>query len=260
MSTKVWKIIMGVSLVAIVVSGIAVFTLSREYADGINQYKNLEQYVDIEAEPATDEEAVETDATEETPIISLNIDVDFEKLKSINEDFKGWLYYEPLDLSYPIVRGNDNDYYTKYTFEKEQNSSGAIFMDFLNKPDFSDLNVLIYGHNMRNGTMFGSTKKLLNDTSIIDENPYFYIITEDEIRQYRIFATYITGQNSQVYDLIKTEEAQQELLDYIAQQNTYKCDVEVTPQDKIVTLSTCHGLHSSNRTIIEGVLVAEQKN
>ena len=84
MSTKVWKIIMGVSLVAIVVSGIAVFTLSREYADGINQYKNLEQYVDIEAEPATDEEAVETDATEETPIISLNIDVDFEKLTGLD--------------------------------------------------------------------------------------------------------------------------------------------------------------------------------
>lgn len=254
MNSKIWKIVLAISLVVMVISGINIIRLSREYQKGINEYAQLEQYVSIQEE--TEGEGTEVEGEKKDSKIPVSIEVDQEKLLAINEDFTGWLYYEPLKINYPVVRGNDNDYYTHYTFENEKNNSGAIFMDFLNKPDFSNYNTIIYGHNMRNGTMFGSLKKLLSDDTILEENPYFYIFTEDKVYMYEIFAVYITNANSQTYDLIDDEETQEDYLTYISETASWLSEKEVTAQDKIVTLSTCHGLHSNNRTVVHGVLIA----
>lgn len=262
MSNRIWKIILAVSLIIVVVSGINVFRLSREYQKGINEYEKLEQYVSLEKnpteKPAKNQQAQDVQEEEQESRIPVSVDVKYDELKGINEDFVGWLYYEPLEISYPIVRGNDNDYYTQYTFENVKNSSGAIFMDFLNRKDYSDFNTIIYGHNMRNGTMFGSLKKLLNDQEIIEENPYYYIFTEDKAYMYEIFAVYITTADSKTYDLIENEEGGEEYLNFIDETAVYRSDKEVTVSDRITTLSTCHGLHSNNRTIVHGVLIAEE--
>lgn len=247
-----------VSLAAVVISGINVFRLSREYQKGINEYQQLESYASVKEEAPVQEESTEAEETEEKSLIPVSVDIQYDELKKINEDFAGWLYYEPLDISYPIVRGNDNDYYTHYTFEGEKNSSGAIFMDFLNKTDYSDYNTIVYGHNMRNGTMFGSLKKMLNDFSIQEENPNFYVFTEDKAYMYEIFAVYLTQADSRTYDLIRNEEEQQGFLDYVDEAATWRSDKVVSASDKVMTLSTCHGLHSNNRTIILGVLVASE--
>lgn len=258
MKNKLWLIVLIVSLTAVVVSGINVFRLSREYQKGINEYQQLESYASVKEETPVQEESIEAEETEEKSLIPVSVDIQYDELKKINEDFAGWLYYEPLDISYPIVRGNDNDYYTHYTFEGEKNSSGAIFMDFLNKTDYSDYNTIVYGHNMRNGTMFGSLKKMLNDFSIQEENPNFYVFTEDKAYMYEIFAVYLTQADSRTYDLIRNEEEQQGFLDYVDETATWRSDKVVSASDKVMTLSTCHGLHSNNRTIILGVLVASE--
>ena len=258
MKNKLWLIVLIVSLAAVVVSGINVFRLSREYQKGINEYQQLESYASVKEETPVQEESTEAEETEEESLIPVSVDIQYDELKKINEDFAGWLYYEPLDISYPIVRWNDNDYYTHYTFEGEKNSSGAIFMDFLNKTDCSDYNTIVYGHNMRNGTMFGSLKKMLNDSSIQEENPNFYVFTEDKAYMYEIFAVYLTQADSRTYDLIRNEEEQQGFLDYVEETATWRSDKVVSASDKVMTLSTCHGLHSNNRTIILGVLVASE--
>lgn len=258
MKNKLWLIVLIVSLAAVVVSGINVFRLSREYQKGINEYQQLESYASVKEEAPVQEESTEAEETEEESLIPVSVDIQYDELKKINEDFAGWLYYEPLDISYPIVRGNDNDYYTHYTFEGEKNSSGAIFMDFLNKTDCSDYNTIVYGHNMRNGTMFGSLKKMLNDSSIQEENPNFYVFTEDKAYMYEIFAVYLTQADSRTYDLIRNEEEQQGFLDYVDETATWRSGKVVSASDKVMTLSTCHGLHSNNRTIILGVLVASE--
>ena len=258
MKNKLWLIVLIVSLAAVVISGINVFRLSREYQKGINEYQQLESYASVKEEAPVQEESTEAEETEEKSLIPVSVDIQYDELKKINEDFAGWLYYEPLDISYPIVRGNDNDYYTHYTFEGEKNSSGAIFMDFLNKTDYSDYNTIVYGHNMRNGTMFGSLKKMLNDFSIQEENPNFYVFTEDKAYMYEIFAVYLTQADSRTYDLIRNEEEQQGFLDYVDEAATWRSDKVVSASDKVMTLSTCHGLHSNNRTIILGVLVASE--
>lgn len=262
MKNKIWGIILVASLVVIAISGINIFKLSSEYRKGINEYKALEQYATVEAADVLPEKVItdtEGEVTEEKESqIPVSILLNHTYLRSVNEDFKGWLYYEPLELSYPVVRGNDNDHYTHYTFENEKNSSGAIFMDFLNKPDFSDYNTIIYGHNMRNGTMFGSLKKLLNDEELIKEDPYFYVFTEEKSYMYEIFAVYITKASSHTYDLIDSPEAQEEYLAYIEDTATWHSGKEITGEDKIVTLSTCHGVQSNNRTVVHGVLVVEE--
>lgn len=258
MRDKIYRVILAGSLVLIVVASVNIFLLTREYRAGIEEYKDLEQYIEVVEEPETEQVAAQEYEEVKESVIPVSLDIDFDKLKEINGDLVGWLYYEPLEISYPIVRGNDNDYYTQYTFEQEKNTSGAIFMDFLNRTDLSDYNTIIYGHNMRNGTMFGSLKKLLNDASYVEEDPYFYIFTRDKAFMYEIASVYITNQKSDTYNLIETEENQKEYIDYILENSTWLWDKEILPQDKIVTLSTCHGLHSTNRTVVHGVLVASE--
>ena len=275
MKKRIWKIVLIASLILIVISTANIIILSREYQRGINTYANLEKYANVtqaSASLATDYDASSGDSSEDNAKgeltaqeeknsqPSVNLDIDYDALSEINSDFVGWIYYEPLEINYPIVLGNDNDYYTHYTFEKEKNSSGAIFMDFLNKADFSQFNTIIYGHNMRNGTMFGSLKKLLNNNSIIEDDPYIYIFTKEKIMMYEICAAYITDISSQTYDLTQTSEEQESYLKYIQETADYYWDspmLENTPSEDIhlITLSTCHGLHSQNRTVIHGVLV-----
>lgn len=275
MKKLIWKIVLAASLLLMVVAATNIVLLSREYQKGINTYANLEKYATVtqdsgqaaqgtqeiadKADAGTTEEASE-EITEE-PQLAAALDIDYDALTKINGDFVGWIYYAPLELSYPIVRGTDNDYYTQYTFENVRNSSGAIFMDFLNKPDFSHFNTIIYGHNMKNGTMFGSLKKLLNDPSMIEEDPYIYIFTKDKIMMYEICAAYITDVSSHTYDLAQTAEEQADYVEYIRDAaDCYRNDTILNGllagDVKLITLSTCHGLHTSNRTVIHGVLAA----
>lgn len=274
MKRLVWKIVLAASLVLMVVASVNIVILSREYQKGINTYEKLGEYVTVAETSAetvvetSDETAQEpSETTEQEPEeskIEVALDIDVDALSKINEDFVGWIYYEPLELSYPIVRGTDNDYYTHYTFENEKNSSGAIFLDFLNKPDFSHFNTIIYGHNMRNGTMFGSLKKLLNDNTIVEEDPYLYVFTEDQVMMYEIFALYVTKDSSHTYDLTQTAEEQQQYVEYIKETADYyrelpELETPLAEKTKLVTLSTCHGKHGSgNRTVVHAVLIAQE--
>lgn len=274
MKRLVWKIVLAASLVLMVVASVNIVILSREYQKGINTYEKLGEYVTVaetsaEAVAETSDETAQepSETTEQEPEeskIEVALDIDVDALSKINEDFVGWIYYEPLELSYPIVRGTDNDYYTHYTYENEKNSSGAIFLDFLNKPDFSHFNTIIYGHNMRNGTMFGSLKKLLNDNTIVEEDPYLYVFTEDQVMMYEIFALYVTKDSSHTYDLTQTAEEQQQYVEYIKETADYyrelpELETPLAEGTKLVTLSTCHGKHGSgNRTVVHAVLIAQE--
>ena len=88
-------------------------------------------------------------------------EVDFEELQKMNSDVIGWIEVEAIpEISYPIVRGEDNDYYLHRTFKKANNSAGSIFVDYRNGQYFGDCNTIVYGHNMKNGSMFGKLKWL----------------------------------------------------------------------------------------------------
>lgn len=111
--------------------------------------------------------------------------VDFESLKKVNEDIIGWIRVNALDISYPIAQSTNNDYYLHRTFERVDNFAGCIFMEYQNHSDFSDKNTIIYGHNMKNGSMFGTLRKFYED-EVYEKAPYFWIYTPDKIYRYDI--------------------------------------------------------------------------
>ncbi|MCR4850568.1 MAG: class B sortase [Lachnospiraceae bacterium] len=275
----IYKIVLGVALVGIVGCLTGVIVTLKQYSDSKKTYSDLNKMVKVETAAIPDQtvperaipvENDEIETPEEAPAqeeftIPVSIDVDFDSLKSINKDVIGWIVYEPIELSYPVVKDKGDDFYEHYSFDLEKNLAGAIFLDYICKPDLSGFNSIIYGHNMRNGTMFGSLKKLLQDQSLIEQDPYFYIFTEDETYMYRIVCTYLTNQNSKTYELNFDYELSdmQAYVDYMKEVGQYKDEAffnePVTEDLRMVTLSTCHGLHSKERTVIHGVLVAQQK-
>lgn len=275
----IYKIVLGVALVGIVGCLTGVIVTLKQYSDSKKTYSDLNKMVKVETASIPDQtiperaipvENDQTETPEEAPAqeeftIPVSIDVDFDSLKLINKDVIGWIVYEPIELSYPVVKDKGDDFYEHYSFDLEKNLAGAIFLDYICKPDLSGFNSIIYGHNMRNGTMFGSLKKLLQDQSLIEQDPYFYIFTEDEAYMYRIVCTYLTNQNSKTYELNFDYELSdmQAYVDYMKEVGQYKDEAffnePVTEDLRMVTLSTCHGLHSKERTVIHGVLVAQQK-
>lgn len=196
----------------------------------------------------------DTGETEKIKLYYMKNPVDFESLKEINEDIIGWLKIGALDISYPIAQGEDNDYYLHRTFAGEDNFAGCIFMDYQNSPDLTDDNTIIYGHNMKNGSMFGMLKHFLND-GVYDSDEYFWIFTPDRIYKYHIFNCTTVGAVSSTYTLkFASDEDFQDYLDVAAAQSQVDSShVEVTSDDTIVTLSTCTG-DSSTRFVVQGKL------
>ena len=229
------------------------------------------------------ETEIETDAEGKTTVKAypvLKNPVDFESLKKVNEDIIGWIRVNALDISYPIAQSTDNDYYLHRTFERVDNFAGCIFMEYQNHSDFSDKHtfgqeenaagtlfvdsnitdgmdarhVIIYGHNMKNGSMFGTLRKFYED-EVYEKAPYFWIYTPDKIYRYDIFSCAEVAVDSLAYQITFSEEGSfEKYIDDAYSRSVVKGnDIKVTAEDKIVTLSTCTG-NESTRFIVQGKL------
>lgn len=242
-------IILVLALAVFCYAAYNLFHIYTEYKKGTDEYNHIEQMAVTEREP----NLVEMD-TPETPSLLAPIDVDFAALRSVNEDVIGWIYIEALDgISYPVVQGDDNSQYLHTTYEKNYNFAGTIFVDYENSPDFSDCNTLVYGHNMKNGSMFGQLKNFVKDEAAYQKSKYFWILTPDKDYRYEIVAAYTTAVDSDTYTLFKGPG--EEFLQYL---NTIKgySEIQTDPgnlniKDKIVTLSTCTG-DEATRFVVQG--------
>ena len=182
------------------------------------------------------------------------IDVDFESLQQINPDVVAWIYVEGTDISYPILYSGDDETYLRTTMEGESAKAGSIFLEGYNYPDFTDSHSIIYGHNMRNLSMFGTLKYYKSEEGYLDEHRYFQIITPDSKMRYEIFSYFDTEAASWVYAVPYSDC--EEFDDYISEllRHSYEVvDTEaVTSADRVVTLSTCST--SGMRFTVHGVL------
>ncbi len=255
---KGWKPIEVVILLAAVcvflVSGYKLAGIFLEYKAGVDAYDSLQQrYVIQGAAPEREEE--ETPEAADDLVEFPDIDVNYKALKEINEDFLGWLVIPVLELEYPVVQGEDNDYYMYRTFEREDNRAGSIFMDAWASPDLTDYNTFIFGHNMRNLSMFGKLKLLSRDEEMCAENPYFYIYTEDNIYQYLIVSYYVTRDGSSTYYLPVDGEDYEKYKSMVLRSTPYKCPEEIPEDQPMVTLSTCYGAAGgTQRFVVHGIL------
>lgn len=238
-------------IAAIVVFCYAAFNLYHIYTE---YKKGTDEYNQIEEMAVTERDADSGEVAGPNAQLKPPIEVDFDKLKSVNEDVVGWIYVDALpDISYPIVKGKDNQTYLHQTYEKNYNFAGTIFVDYENSGDFSDCNTLVYGHNMKNGSMFGHLKKFREDDKLYKQDKYFWILTPERNYRYEIISAYTTGVNSDTYTLFKGpgEEFEKYLETIKGYSEIQTDDTDLTIKDKIVTLSTCTG-NESTRFVVQG--------
>lgn len=152
----------------------------------------------------------------------------------------GWIWFEDDIISYPIMQYSDNDKYSIKDYQGNDAKTGSIFLDYRSSADFSDSNTIIYGHNMRDYTMFGALKYYKYDLSFLEDHKYFQIITPEGKSRYLIFAFMDVPKNSYIYDVCGSNtERMREFLDTIEYKTYIDTGIEPTVDEKIITLSTC---------------------
>lgn len=253
-------------LVSICLTGLVVFCGYRMVDAIVSEKKAAESYaelLELVGGRVKEEETVSetTEPVEEGPVEVFypDLQLDIEALKAMNGDFRGWLYFPVLDISYPVVQGEDNSYYLKHAYDGEKLYAGCIFMDYGASSDWSDRNTFVFGHNMRDGSMFGTFKKLLDDTTLCEEDPYFYIYTEDWVYTYQIISYYQTKSSSDRYLVFESDETYDAYTEWALENSLYKTRVDLSDRPNIVSLSTCYGsAGTSRRIMIHGVMTVKE--
>ena len=232
----------------------------REYHQGTETYEELQNFVQEpkEKDKPSSEDATSKESPEDTENIYLQ--VDFAGLKKVNPDVIAWIQIPALDISYPVVRGKDNYYYLHHMFDGQENKNGSIFVDYHNQPDFSDSNTIVYGHNMKNGSMFGTLDRY-QDQGLYQEHPCFYIYVPGVVLEYQIISCY-AGRNGSIgytYSFPEPEDFQK-FVDTVLSYSGYDTGVIINDSDHIVTLSTCVNTDRNYRYLVHGKLIQKIQN
>jgi len=167
--------------------------------------------------------------------------VNMKGLKEKNSEIIGWLFFENEDISYPILRSEDNEKYYRTAYDNTKASAGSIFMESLNTPDFSDLHTIIYGHNMKNLSMFGKLKYYKENDDYYDSHKYFQIIMPDRKYRYEVIAYKDVDAEGDFYTIYKqdSKDFKNFIEDKILKGSLINNNVELNDDSQIVSLSTC---------------------
>lgn len=182
--------------------------------------------------------------------------VDLAGLQKENAEIAAWIRFDNIEiLSYPVLYSGDDEKYLRTDIYGDTTTAGCIFLEAANNPDFNDCHTILYGHNMRNLSMFGSLKKYKTE-DFYEDNQYFTIYTNDMAYRYQIFAYRDVPETDDVYSVgFAPDEIFQDFINEIMRHSYKDTGVAVTKDDKIVTLSTCST--EGNRFVVHGVRVDE---
>ncbi|GFI62503.1 hypothetical protein IMSAG049_01687 [Clostridiales bacterium] len=182
------------------------------------------------------------------------VSIDLPALREVSEDVIGWIAIPGTEVFYPLMRAEDNSYYLNHTWNGAASSVGSIFLEYRNPSDLSGFNSIIYGHQMMNGSMFGGLSKFV-DEDYLKEHPLIYIVTDNGVQQYDIFAASEVGVQSVIYKAnISKEESRQEMIDFSVANSVVDTGIVPSIDGHIITLSTCTGRGYDTRWIVQGVL------
>lgn len=199
-----------------------------------NELKNYISYDNINKENITDND--------------VTIAIDFEELKNTNKDIIGWIYSENEKINYPVAQSTDNDYYLRRLLNGEYNRAGTIFMDYKNSKDLSDKVTIIFGHNMKNETMFGTLTNYKKQ-EYYDENKNLYYFTPEKSYKIELFSGFTTDSESNIY---KQTEFTDKDLEEFKERSDFTSNVNITKEDKIMILSTCSYEYENSRYVLMG--------
>lgn len=236
-----------IGVLCIGIAGFQLYNIFTEYQKGDEAYTKIEdEFVVVQPREEDEAESVEV------PWYEL-AQVDVAGLKNQYSDVAGWIFFENEDISYPIMQGKDNDEYLYNAYDGQQVKAGSIFMDYRASADFSDSHTLIYGHNMGNLSMFGRLRYYRNYEGYYDDHMYFQIFTEEKILRYQIFSYQVVSSTSFVYQRNHTSVV--DLVEKLMKGAIDGTYLDITEEDKIMTLSTCTNADENERLIVNAVLV-----
>lgn len=193
----------------------------------------------------------------------INGSINFTELWKVNTDIYAWIKIPNTNVDYPVLQTDGDDgFYLNHNYKKQYEFAGSIYTEKLNSKDFSDPNTVLYGHDMLNGTMF-RTLHNFHDPGFFSANPYIYIYLPDRTLTYEIFSAYVYDDRHLLYSFdFNDKEVFADYLEYATDPtDSIMCnrrDIEVTADDKIITLSTCIGNMESSRYLVQGVLISDE--
>ena len=226
--------------VLLVVIGISLFGVIYSAVNILLWCYHVEQNKEIRKE--IDEFVQEVEVDETVPgFINNNYKIDFASVKKRNSDTIAYLAVNGLDISNFVVKAKDNSYYLKHNFDKKYSTAGWIFADYHNKFDGKDKNIIIYGHNTKNGSMFGTLKNIFNEEWYNNpENLTIKLITDDGEYSYQVFSTYaIVPEDYYINTSFKNDKEFKKFVEVLRKRSTHDYKVDTSKATQILTLSSC---------------------
>ncbi|MEA5011189.1 MAG: class B sortase [Angelakisella sp.] len=251
---QILHFLMVLCLIGILCSAFIIFTDNLDNIKGVTAYRQLSILMDSSKLTQGQKKTVTQimDETKEQEHIS---EVDFTSLEKINPDIVGWIGAKDTEINYPVVKGKDNDHYLNYMFNGERNKLGSIFMDYRNSSNFSDKNTIIYGHNMKDGSMFSPLTNYKNQ-QYYNSFPTLLLYTPEGDFTIELFAGIIVdGDYESIRLTFKDDLDFQSYVDLLKEKSTFESDVTVKSGDQIITLSTCSYEFDNARYALYGRLV-----
>jgi len=202
-----------------------------------------EEAIPLESLPAPDDPAKQLMA------------LDIKALQAVNPDVLGWITIPDTNIHYPLMAADTVDEYLHTAWDGSKSYSGSIYLETKNDRNFLDFHSIVYGHNMANGSMFGNLI-LYKKQEFLQTHPYIYIASGGAVRRYEIFAAYYAQVGSDTYYInFSSEQRRQEAISYYLDKSIITSERIPTPQDRLLTLSTCTGAGDySQRLVVQAVL------
>lgn len=218
----------------------------RRYAQAADQYTRPSQ--------APQEVDLPREGEEAPPPVLAPITVDFAALRSVNPDVAGWLYCEGTPINYPVLQGETDDTYLHRSYDRSYSAAGSIFVEADNRPEFQDANTIIYGHHMKNGSMFSALENW-SQPGFYEAHPIMWLLTPE--RDYRVvlFSGYTTSAYSETYTIFsEPEEGMDWYLPMVLEASDFQADAALDEAGRYVVLSTCAYVFDQARYVLHGIL------
>ena len=235
------NILIVVFTAILAVSGYRLWNIFHEYREGEKQY---EQAAATYVHTKDPDHTMADDGPQSCPI-----SVDFEELLKENPDVVGWIYSEETQINYPVLRGKDNEAYLHHMINGAYNSAGSIFMDFRCEPDLSGFNTIIYGHHMKNGSMFASLHQYTKQ-DFYDEHKYMWYLTPDHIYRLDVLAGYVGDAEAEVYTIFTERDELTSYLSFAEASSNFEPDHRPQEISGVIVLSTCSYEYDDARYVV----------
>jgi len=232
----VYRVVFVFLLLVIVFCLIQIGKTLYEYYQGSRQYEELQEISGMDSAESDDGQ------------------VDFAALLKVNPQVKAWLSSPETEINYPVVQGKDNAYYLYHTVSGEENSKGSLFIDYRCEKPFEDFNTIIYGHRMKDGSMFHELTRY-TDANYFAEHPKMALYTPERDYQVEIFAVVRIPSDSALYKYsFQNRQERQDYLEQIRENSLIHTQVRITAEDSIVMMSTCTYEFEEARLVVYGKL------